>query len=191
MILFGNHDQGIYLVYPWYIHWKGIYQVYTRYIPFQVKSIYLVYTRYNFSESSKHIPGIHLVYTWFIPANLKPSEPRCRRIAIGMQRHTDFGLPGSLISITARGAPTGHPSALAGTGAPPPTPTPTPTHVGAGGGGGAICLGREARSRREVPYSEWLGRKVWFISKRFVIIGSSLEELHDSIRQFAKRNVDF
>ena len=158
---------------------------------FQGKSIYLVYTRYNFSESSSHKPGIHLVYTWFMPANLKPCEPPCSRIAIGMQRHTDFGLPVCLISITARGAPTGHLSALAGTGAPPPTPTPTPTHVGAGGGGGAICLGREARSRREVPYSEWLGRKVWFISKRFVIIGSSLEELHDSIRQFAKRNMDF
>ena len=152
---------------------------------FQGKSIYLVYTRYNFSESSSHKPGIHLVYTWFIPANLKPSEPRCRRIAIGMQRHTDFGLPGCLISITARGAPTGHPSALAGTSAPPPTPTPTPTHVGAGGGGGAICLGREARSRREVPYSEWLGQKVC------PRIGSSPEELHDSIRQFAKRNMDF
>ena len=170
---------------------KGIYLVYTSSMLFQGKSIYLVYTRYNFSESSSHKPGIHLLYTWFMPANLKPCEPPCSRIAIGKQRHTDFGLPGCLISITARGAPTGHPSALAGTGAPPPTPTPTPTHVGAGGGGGAICLGREARSRREVPYSEWLGRKVWFISKRFVIIGSSLEELHDSIRQFAKRNMDF
>ena len=62
--------------------------------------------------------------------------------------------------IAARSAPTGHPSTLAGTGAPPPspplpsgaragagpagagpatasmaaTPTPTPTHAGAGGG---------------------------------------------------------
>ena len=156
---------------------------------FQGKSIHLVYTRYNFSKSSSHKPGIHLVYTWFMPANLKPSEPRCRRIAIGMQRHTDFGLPGCLISITARGTPTGHLPVRAGpgTGATPgpPTPTPTPTHVGAGGGWGAICLGLEARSRREVPYSEWLGRKVC------PSIGSSPEELHDSIRQFAKRNMDF
>ena len=30
------------------------------------------------------------------------------------------------------------------------------------GSGGAICLGREALYRREVPYSAWLGQKVWY-----------------------------
>ena len=76
----------------------------------------VVYTWYKLSESLCHKPGINLVYTWFLPAHLKPCKQSCSKIATGMQRHTDFGLPGCLISITARGAPTGHPSALAGTG---------------------------------------------------------------------------
>jgi hypothetical protein len=43
-------------------------------------------------------------------AHLKSCGPSSSRISIWIQRHTDFGLPGSLLVITARGVPTGHPS---------------------------------------------------------------------------------
>ncbi len=45
-----------------------------------------------------------------MPAHLKSCYSSCSRIAIGMQLHTDFGLPGCLMLITAlaRGVPTGH-----------------------------------------------------------------------------------
>jgi hypothetical protein len=74
----------------------------------------LVYAWYILSESCCHNSGINQVYTWFISAHLKSCWPSCSRILIGMQQHTDFGLPGSLIVITARGVPTGHPSGGAG-----------------------------------------------------------------------------
>ena len=48
-----------------------------------------------------------------MPAHLKSCNPSCITITIGMQRHKDFGLQACLMFITARGVPTGHPSARA------------------------------------------------------------------------------
>ena len=92
----------------------GIYQVYLRYRLFQGKRIYPGYTWYILSESAISRPGLYLVYTKFMPAHLKSCNPSCSISAIGMQRHTGFGLrQGCLMFITARGAPTGHPAARA------------------------------------------------------------------------------
>ena len=85
---------------------------------FQVKRICLGYTTDIFSESALSKPGIYLVYTRVMPAHLKSCNPPCSKIAIGMPRHTGFGLQGCLMFIKARGAPTGHPSARAWTRAP-------------------------------------------------------------------------
>ena len=57
---------------------------------------------------------------------LKSCNPACSFCAIGMQRHTGFGLQGCLMLITARAVPTGHRSARAWTGAPLPSPPPPP-----------------------------------------------------------------
>lgn len=54
-----------------------------------------------------------------MPAHLKSCHPACSKIAVGMPRHTGFGLQGCLMFITARGAPTGHPSARAARRRPP------------------------------------------------------------------------
>ena len=51
-----------------------------------------------------------------MPAHLKSWNPSCSISAIGMQRHTGFGLHGCLMFITARAVPTGHQSIRAGTG---------------------------------------------------------------------------
>jgi hypothetical protein len=48
-----------------------------------------------------------------MPCNLKLGDPVRSRIAIEMQRHTDFGLQGCLIISPERGGATGHPSARA------------------------------------------------------------------------------
>jgi hypothetical protein len=96
----------------------GIYQVHLRYILFQEKRIYPGYTWYILSESAISRPGLYLVYTRFMPAHLKSCNPSCSISAIGMQRHTGFGLQGCLMFITARAIPTGHRSARAGTGRP-------------------------------------------------------------------------
>ena len=96
----------------------GIYQVYLRYILFQGKRIYPGYTWYILSKSAISRPGLYLVYTRFMPAHLKSCNPSCSISAIGMQRHTGFGLQGCLMFITALAIPTGHRSARAGTGRP-------------------------------------------------------------------------
>jgi hypothetical protein len=61
--------------------------------------ICIVYTRY--------IPGIYM------PCNLKLDDPVRNRIAIEMQRHTDFGLQGCLMLSPERGGAIEHPSARA------------------------------------------------------------------------------
>jgi hypothetical protein len=65
---------------------------------FQEICIYLVCTWYILSELIFLKPGVCLVYAWFMLAHLKSYDPSCSRIVIGMQRHTDFGLPGVLCS---------------------------------------------------------------------------------------------
>jgi len=85
---------------------------------FQVKVICLGYTKDIFSESALSKPGIYLVYTRVMTAHFKSCNPSCSKIAIGMPRHTGFRLQGCLMFITARGVPTGHPSARAWTRAP-------------------------------------------------------------------------
>ena len=69
---------------------------------FQEKGIYLGYTRYILSESAISSPGIYLEYSRYIPEMLKSCNPACSFCAIGMQRHTGFGLQGCLMFITAR-----------------------------------------------------------------------------------------
>ena len=109
---------GIYLSYDNHFHIPGIYLVYPCSMPFQVKVICLGYTKDIFSESALSKPGIYLVYTRVMTAHFNSCNPSCSKIAIGMQQHTCFGLQGCLMFITARGVPTGHPSARAWTRAP-------------------------------------------------------------------------
>ena len=94
---------GIYLFHAFssFRYMTGIYQGYLFRVCNSKPGIFLVYTR----------PGV-------MPAHLKSCHPSCSKIAVGMPRHTGVGLQGCLMFITARGAPTGHPSARAWTLAP-------------------------------------------------------------------------
>jgi hypothetical protein len=73
---------------------------------------------------------INLDYAWFMPAHFffKSGNSSCSGVPIGMQWQRDFGLPWSLIFITAlaRGVPTGYlqPHFLALTGWPLAVPVP-------------------------------------------------------------------
>jgi hypothetical protein len=107
-----------------------MYQVYPRYIPvilFQEKGIYLGYSWYILSKSAISKLGLYLVFTRFMPAHLKLCDPSYSISAIGMQRHTGFGLQGCLMFITARAILTGHLSARAETCAPLPSQPPLPS----------------------------------------------------------------
>ncbi len=87
--------------------------------------MYLGYTGYILSESAMTSPGIYLEYSRYIPEILKSCNLACSFCAIGIQRHTGFGLQGCLMFIIARAVPTGHRSARNGIGAPPPSESPS------------------------------------------------------------------